>query len=72
MPKIELFNYWKSSCSWRVRIALAWKASLLCALETMFESPQTTDLRPHFALLIRLGKDKPNGNVMEARKGDSV
>ncbi|OWZ23347.1 Maleylacetoacetate isomerase [Phytophthora megakarya] len=25
MPKIELFNYWRSSCSWRVRIALAWK-----------------------------------------------
>ncbi|KAG6613638.1 Maleylacetoacetate isomerase [Phytophthora cinnamomi] len=25
MPKYELFNFWKSSCSWRVRIALAWK-----------------------------------------------
>ncbi|ETK89760.1 maleylacetoacetate isomerase [Phytophthora nicotianae CJ01A1] len=25
MPKIELFSYWQSSCSWRVRIALVWK-----------------------------------------------
>ncbi|POM79934.1 Maleylacetoacetate isomerase [Phytophthora palmivora] len=25
MPNIELHNYWRSSCSWRVRIALAWK-----------------------------------------------
>ncbi|KAE9009599.1 hypothetical protein PF011_g10206 [Phytophthora fragariae] len=25
MPKYELFSFWKSSCSWRVRIALAWK-----------------------------------------------
>ncbi|KAG7380394.1 hypothetical protein PHYPSEUDO_007249 [Phytophthora pseudosyringae] len=25
MAKLELFSYWQSSCSWRVRIALAWK-----------------------------------------------
>ncbi|KAF1789436.1 Protein phosphatase 2C family [Phytophthora cactorum] len=25
MPKLELFSYWQSSCSWRARIALAWK-----------------------------------------------
>ncbi|KAL4109200.1 hypothetical protein PRIC1_000903 [Phytophthora ramorum] len=25
MPKYELFSYWRSSCAWRVRIALAWK-----------------------------------------------
>ncbi|KAG1688124.1 hypothetical protein DVH05_003994 [Phytophthora capsici] len=25
MSKLELFSYWQNSCSWRVRIALAWK-----------------------------------------------
>mmetsp|Transcript_16398 Transcript_16398/g.52144 ORF Transcript_16398/g.52144 Transcript_16398/m.52144 type:complete len:236 (-) Transcript_16398:563-1270(-) len=24
-PEIALYSYWRSSCSWRVRIALAWK-----------------------------------------------
>lgn len=24
-PEVELYSYWRSSCSWRVRISLAWK-----------------------------------------------